>query len=184
MNQSLLHTKRLILQPARSSDVNVLQFLWSQPEVRRFLFDDQEVSYELAERVLSSALECAPNGYGMWLVYLQNQTELLGCVGLMPATTAAEYEPALDGLLEPLAAFSAVHWHKGYAGESLTKVLDYAFNSLDQSRLCAVNDVPNKASERMLKKLGFDALSEVQGPIDRLRTYQLQRDSWVTLTSN
>ncbi|TQV70674.1 GNAT family N-acetyltransferase [Exilibacterium tricleocarpae] len=181
MRQPILRSKRLTLQPAKSNDVIPLQALWSQPEVRRFLFDDRDVSFELAESVLGSALACAPSGYGLWLVYLENQPEILGCVGLMPATTAAEYESGLAGLLEPVVALAAVHWHKGYAQEALSEVLTYAFDRLQQPCLCAVNDVPNVASERMLKKLGFDILSEVQGPKYRLRTYQLPHSSWMVL---
>jgi len=181
MTQPPLHSTRLTLQPAELNDVIPLQTLWNQPEVRRYLFDDEDVSVELAKSVLDSALACAPSGYGLWLVYSKNQSELLGCVGLMPTTVATEYEPALANLLEPLAAFAPVHWHKGYAHEALAEVLTYAFETLEKSCLCAVNDVPNIASERMLIKLGFNILSEVQGPKYQLRTYQLKRNSWMGL---
>ncbi len=176
MNQPTLYSKRLILQPAQSEDAVSLQALWSRPEVRRYLFDNKDVSLQLAESVLNSALDCASSGYGMWLIYQPHQTELLGCIGLMPAETAAQYEPTLAGLLEPIVALAVEHWHKGYANEALAKVLTYAFETLEQPSLCAVNDVPNVASERMLKKIGFTIVSEVQGPEYKLRTYLLQRD--------
>lgn len=179
VSQPYLYGERLTLQPVKSTDVISLRELWSQPEVRRFLFDDQSVSLELAESLVGAALACAPLGYGLWLVYLADEPELLGCVGLMPATTASEFEPGLSGLLEPLAAFAADHWHQGYAHEALSEVLTYAFETLEQACLCAVNDVPNAASERMLKRLGFEVLSEVQGPKYRLRTYRLQSNNWV-----
>lgn len=175
MNQPPLHTSRLTLQPATSDDLISLHALWSQPEVRRFLFDDEPVSIELAEAVLRSAVAHAASGYGLWVVRLKSASEPLGCVGLMPTTTAAEHEPALAGMLEPLAAFAAAHWHKGYAHEALSALLAHAFDTLKQPALAAVNDVPNEASERMLKRLGFEFLSEVQGPKYRLRTYTLQR---------
>ena len=178
--QPLLQTSRLTLHPAVSQDLKRLHVLWSQPDVRRFLFDDRDVSLELAKSVLDSCLAYATSGYGLWLVSLKQQSELLGCVGLLPTSTAAEYEPALTGLLEPLASFAPAHWHKGYAHEALFAVLAYAFGSLDQSKLTAVNDVPNLASERMLKKLGFEMLSEVQGPRFRMRTYTLERSAWPT----
>lgn len=178
MKQPLLHTSRLTLRPAVSQDLMRLHALWSQPEVRRFLFDDQNVSLELAESVLDSSIECSAAGYGLWLVHGQEHDELpLGCVGLVPTMTA-EYEPALAGLLEVLAAFEVSHWHKGYAREALSAVLEHAFRMLDLQMVAAANDVPNIASERMLTALGFQVLSEVQGPKFPLRTYTLERAAW------
>jgi RimJ/RimL family protein N-acetyltransferase len=175
MIQPSLVTSRLELRPATPQDLVSLHALWSRPEVRRFLFDGEQVSMELAESVLASAVECAPLGCGLWLVYLKGSSELLGCVGLIPTTTAAELEPALAGLLEVLAAFAPAHRYSGYAHEALSEVVAHAFDTLEQLTVAAVNDVPNAASERMLRRLGFEFLSEVQGPKHRLRTYTLQR---------
>lgn len=178
MNQPALDTSRLALRQAASHDLPRLHALWSQPEVRRFLFDDHEVSLELAQSVLTSCLACAGSGYGLWLVHPKGEGELLGCVGLLPVTTVAEYEPALAGLLEVLAAFSAAYWRKGYAREALSAVLEHAFGTLQLPVVAAANDVPNVASEQMLRALGFEVLSEVPGPKYRMRTYRLERDVW------
>ena len=43
----------------------------------------------------------------------------IGCVGLMPAAAAAEYDPSLAGAIEPLVAFAPAAWHRGYATEDL-----------------------------------------------------------------
>lgn len=177
--QPTFSTARLAIRPAGVDDLDALHTLWSDTHVRRFLFDDQVVSRELAKSMLDGCLAQAPRGLGLWLVFETNGTRLLGCVGLNPTTVAAEYEPALYGLLEPLAAFALRHWHKGYAKESLRPVLGHAFGPLAQTKVVAVNDVPNTASERMLLGLGFLPLSEVQGPRYRLRTYQLGREAWL-----
>lgn len=118
MNQPSLSTPRLELRPADSRDIDRLHALWSQPQVRRFLFDDPDVPLRLAQAILDSCLACSASGYGLWLVHHKESRELLGCVGLMPATTAAEHEPALAGTLEILAALDAAQWHKGYAREA------------------------------------------------------------------
>jgi [ribosomal protein S5]-alanine N-acetyltransferase len=178
--QPQLATARLILRPAVSADVDALHELWSAAEVRRFLFDDEDVSRELAKTVLDGCLANASQGLGLWMVLNANDQSLLGCAGLNPVTVAAEYEPALLGLIEPVAAFAPRYWGKGYADESLRALLGHAFGPLAQTSVAAVNDVPNAASERMLLKLGFTRLSEVQGPRHRLRTYQLSRADWLS----
>lgn len=179
MKQPSLLTARLSLRPAASNDLVRLRAIWSEPGVRRFLFDDSEVSRKLAKSVLAACLECAELGHGLWLVYSKDQGELLGCVGLVPVKAAAEFEPALAGQLEVLASFSSAHWHRGYAREALSAVLTHAFGALELSTVAAVNDVPNVASERMLRALGFEALSEVPGPKHSMRTYTLQRSAWL-----
>lgn len=178
MSLPYLTTNRLHLKPATEDDLVALQVLWSKPAVRKYLFDDSEVSMELANTILQTALESATSGYGLWLMYLAELEELVGCIGLMLATEAAEFEPQLDGMLEPIVALDPKHWSKGYAHEALVEVIQYAFNTLDRKCVCAVNDVPNIASERMLKKLGFDFLSEVLTVRHPLRTYRLNQESW------
>jgi ribosomal-protein-alanine N-acetyltransferase len=173
--QPTLRTARLELRPATVADLPALHTLWSDPQVRKFLFDDQPVSLDLAKAVLDDCLARSAEGLGLWTVYETNGSALRGCAGLNPTTLAAQYEPALSGLLEPLAAIDPQHWHKGYAHEALGALLDYAFDTLRQSVLAAVNDVPNVASEKMLLRLGFLRLSEVPGPRYRLRTYRLDR---------
>ena len=177
--QPSFSTPRLSLHPARLDDLPALHELWSDAQVKRFLFDDQPVSLELAESALSDCLAHSVEGLGLWLVHETNGPSMLGCVGLNRATVAAEYESMLTGLFEPLASFSPRYWHKGFAREAVRPLLDYAFGPLDQSRLAAVNDVPNIASEKMLLCLGFKPYSEVLGPRHPLRTYQLSREDWL-----
>jgi RimJ/RimL family protein N-acetyltransferase len=178
INQPTVQTLRLALLPAGPGDLQALHALWSQAEVRRFLFDDQDVSMELAASVLAACLECATSGYGLWLMYRKDDGVFLGCAGLTPAATVAEHEPALAGLLEVLVALEPAHWHRGYAHEALSAVLSHAFGTLDLPKVAAVNDVPNVASGRMLDALGFRMHSEVEGPRHRLRTYLMERNSW------
>jgi RimJ/RimL family protein N-acetyltransferase len=175
MPQPSLVTDRLVLRPATVSDVSVLRSLWDQPKVRRFLFDDQPVSEQLAASVLEDCLACSSGGHGLWLIHLSEKPVFTGCAGLIPATVAAQYEPRLKGLLEPLAALQPTYWRRGYATEALAALINYAFTHLQVSELAAVNDIPNVASNRMLERLGFTVLSEVSGPKYEMQTYRLAR---------
>lgn len=47
------------------------------------------------------------------------------------------------------------HWGRGYAGEALTALLDYAFDVLGLHRIEADIDPRNAASIRSVEKLGF-----------------------------
>lgn len=169
---------RLRIRPARSDDLDALHRLWNDADVRRYLFDDRPVSRELAGDVLASQLAHAAAGLGLWMLETRDRPRALGCVGLYPVTAAARHEPALTGLLEPLAALAPADWGAGYAREALGFLLDYAFDELGTSTVAGVTDAPNVASQRMLQALGFERLSETPGERYRQLNFLLQATAW------
>jgi RimJ/RimL family protein N-acetyltransferase len=165
-------TPRLSLRPALAADFNALQALWDDPDVRRFLFDDEPVPPARAAAVLDDVL-ALDGGLGLWCVAGRDTGTFLGCVGLMPSSTTARYDASLAGAIEPLACFSPAAWGKGYATEALQVLIDYAFETLGLDQLAAVHDVPNEASGRLVQRLGFQPIGECDGPKYRMRTYRL-----------
>jgi RimJ/RimL family protein N-acetyltransferase len=156
-------------------DAGDLGAIWNDPNVRRFLFDDQPVSKQLVATVLEECLTHADKGYGLWVVCPVDASVVAGCAGLIPTTVAAQFESRLKGLLEPLVSLHPTYWHRGYATEALTSLVDYAFTKLQVRELAAVNDIPNAASSRLLQRLGFSVLSQVAGPKYQMQTYHLVR---------
>lgn len=178
--QPPLPSSRLLLEPVRVEDFPYPYALWSEPLVRRYLFDDRFVSLALARSVFETSLEGRERGTGLWIVQNADRSARLGCVGLNLTTVVAAAEPRLTGLLEPVVALHPSQWHQGYAVEALGSLLSYAFDVLDQQRVAGATDIPNVASVRMLERLGFVALSDVHGPRYPMRTYLLGRDAWRT----
>ena len=183
--QPMLTTPRLALRPAEESDIDALWTLWRAPEVRRFLWDDRTISRAEAATMLTDCRALAAQGLGLWMlqaapraarpeVPVASGGTILGCAGLLPVSTAAEYEPRLAGLVEPIVALAPAAWGHGYAQEALGALRDYAARALGLTQLAGVTDVPNAASDRMLRRVGFVPLSEVAGPKYRLLTYVWQ----------
>jgi len=176
MTQPTLDAGRVTLVPAVLADLDSLWEIWREPDVRRYLFDDQPVDRARAREVLEGCLGEAPNGLGLWTIRERAPDPVLGCAGLVPVSWA-EYDPTGAGLIEPIVALAPSVWHRGYAVASLARLVGYAFGELGLARLAGATDVPNEASHRMLTRAGFVPQRECPGPHYRIRTYLLERPS-------
>jgi [ribosomal protein S5]-alanine N-acetyltransferase len=173
-----LHTQRLRLVPATAADAPRLHACWAEPQVREYLFDNQPVSPELAASLLAESLPRAKHGQGLWIVERLHEGDFIGCAGLAPLTAVAQPERHERGGLEPLVALEPAHWGKGYAREALGALVAHAFGTLDEQRLSAVCDRPNRRSHRMLEAVGFRFTREVAGPMHTLTVFMLERQAW------
>lgn len=174
--QPTFEMPRAMLVPAERGDLDALWTIWRDPDVRRYLFDDQPVDRERATEVLDACLGEAANGLGLglWTIRERPASTIIGCAGLMPVSWA-EYDPTGAGLVEPIVALVPAAWHRGHAVEALRRLVTHAFGTLGLARLAGATDVPNEASHRMLTRVGFVSQRECPGPYYRMHTYLLER---------
>jgi RimJ/RimL family protein N-acetyltransferase len=144
---ALLSTPRLVLSPAREEDLDPLHALWTEPSVRRFLFDDRVLAAaEARAHLAESAASFAERGFGVWLVREVGSPEPTGFAGLLGA---GGREPSLIYGVHPGRC------GRGLATEAGRAVLEHAFGVLRVPRVVADVDEPNVASVRVLEKLGM-----------------------------
>jgi [ribosomal protein S5]-alanine N-acetyltransferase len=175
--QPILETSRLRLRPAAEADLDELLALWVDPQVRRFLWDDVIIERDQAHDTIRSFADLAPRGLGLWAILRRAQSgDLIGCAALSPVGTAADYYPPIAAAVEPLIALMPEMWSHGYAAEALTALVHHATTTLglDRERVVAVTDLPNVASDRLLRRVGFVLCAETDGPRYRLRHYRLE----------
>ena len=174
-----LRTARLRLRPSTGAHVPALWEIWRDPQVRRFLFDDVEITVERTAEVVASTRMLAPDGLGLWVIELlgdDRSPAIVGCVGLFPVGEAADHLPPLAGGVEPLVALRPDAWGQGFATEALAEVLRWAFaSSPAREAVVAAIDVPNESSHRLFERLGFEVVAEGAGPKLPLRGYRLAR---------
>jgi len=164
-----IETGRLTLSPAAAGDLDALLELWREPEVRRYLWNDRELSREKAAGILDGAIAASEHGAGLWTVRVGDDDALAGCVGLRPTE-----QPAI----EPLAAFHPRHWGRGYATEALGALLDHAFGTLGLAWLSAIVAEPDTGSARLLERLGFRRTEMAMGQKHLLIAYALAAPDW------
>lgn len=169
-------TARLTLDPLSICDVDVLHRLWTDPGVRRYLWDDVVISRERAEESVRAAIAAADrNGRGMWLVRESPGAAPCGFCGFL-ARDEPEDGELIYGLLPAV-------WGRGYASECARAVIEYGFGTLGLSRIVASMDAPNTASARVLERLGMRfARRAIVNGLD-LVFYELTRDAFTASLS-
>ncbi len=140
------------MRPFAIGDVDDLHRIWSDPGVRRYLWDDQIIPRETAVAVVEDSIGNFVNhGFGFWCLYFKDGPDLLGFCGLRyfndPRAAGREVE-ILYGLVEG-------YWGKGLATEAAKAVLRYGFEESGLDRIYAGADPPNAASFRVMEKLGM-----------------------------
>jgi [ribosomal protein S5]-alanine N-acetyltransferase len=148
MTRPTLHSPRLALDPLTLDHLAAAHALWTEPGVRRFLWDDEIITAEQATDALrTSETSFDAHAFGLWGLYAIGSSELLGFCGLRLADVVPEPE-LLFGLTE-------AHWGRGLAAEAARAVLGYAFDDLRLTAVGAATDAGNVASARVLDRLGM-----------------------------
>ena len=152
-------TARLRLRPFLPTDTDELHRLWTDPHVRRYLWDDLEISRDRAEAEITNSIESFnTRGFGFWAVFLEEKdSDLIGFCGLRVFGKPEE--------VEILYGIHPSHWGKGLATEASAAVLNFGFQMCRLPKIYAGADSPNKASIRVMEKLGmtYDGLRIVNG---------------------
>jgi ribosomal-protein-alanine N-acetyltransferase len=148
MSLPVLETRRLVLRPYEINHLDALHRLWTDPDVRRYLWDDVLISRERAAQAIQDALASArQSGIGFWSLFQRDKQQLEGFCGLRYVENGCEVE-LLYGLAPAL-------WKQGLATEAAYAVLEYAFTAIHLERVYARSDIPNLASARVMLRLGM-----------------------------
>ena len=161
-------TARLSLSPMTLDDLEAVHSLWTDPGVRRFLFDDQVIPIEQTESEISDSTgRFAVNGCGLWVARLRDDPTPIGFCGYRPF-----HDPPQ---LQLLYGFFPNSWCKGLATEAARAMIRFGFEKLGLDWIDASADTPNVASFRVMEKAGmsYDRRDEVNG-LDTI-SYRLLR---------
>ncbi|MBS1786774.1 MAG: GNAT family N-acetyltransferase [Acidobacteria bacterium] len=153
-----LQTSRLRLMPFQRSDVDDLHRMWTEPEVRKYLWDDLVIPRDTVVAIVENSLQSfAESGLGFWMLNLKGSFRIAGFAGLrhfrLPESNYQEVE-VLYGLLPD-------YWGKGLATEAAEAILQYGFQQLRLERIYAGADPPNIASIKVMERLGMKFLCTV-----------------------
>lgn len=156
-------TARLRLRPWTPADARLLHVMWTDPGMRRFLWDDEVIDRARADAALAHGLAAAGEpGLGFWMIEPRAPSaapsvasapsvadpRAIGFVGLWRREEALSDPELLYGLLP-------AWWGHGLATEAARAALEYAFRTGRFARIVAATDPPNVASVRVMERLGM-----------------------------
>lgn len=153
LSNLIFETPRLILKPLLESDLNTLHSIFINPQVKKYLCDDNIWSLQqVEEMIVESQKLFEEKKFGIWLINTKDEQKVIGFVALWYFFD--EEQPQLVYALLPEAM------KKGYATEASTKILDYCFNELSYEYLIASCDQPNIESKKVAERIGMKEVEE------------------------
>ena len=142
-----LVTPRLLLRPFTKDDLGDLHNLYSNPETMKYI-SGRPRTFEESETALEKMIvNFGRDGYGMYAVIERREKRFIGRCGLQPLEDS--------GLIELGYTLLPSFWGKGFATEASIQILRTAFTDWGLERIVAIALEQNRASTRVMEKVGM-----------------------------
>lgn len=149
METPILATSRLRLREVAEADAGFVFALMNEPAYHEFIGDRGIRTIADAARFIREKFQASyrDHGYGLYLVERKDTGGPVGICGFVRRDTLAHPDIGF--------ALLAEHWRQGYGGEAAAAVLEHGFTRLGFQTILGVTSPDNRASIRLLEKLGL-----------------------------
>ncbi len=155
----LIETERLVLREITFDDKEELFQLHSDPKVQKWTGEPVVESMKEIEQAIRIRLnDYRKYGFGRLAVILKTTNEFIGWAGL---TYLPEFDKVDLGY-----RFKKKYWSMGFATEASKAIIDHGFNVLNLDLIIAIALPENKASIRIMEKVGM--IYDKQAPYDEM----------------
>lgn len=174
---SILHTARLRLEPFAPQHLDGLYRMNSDPEVQRFLSGVPETRDQVAAAIARVQARWAEFGHGWWSLVELDSAEVIG------AGCIQHLEHKSENPLEIGWRLRRDCWGRGYASEAAQRMAQFAFEDIGVPLLYSVCQTGNRASERVMRRLGMQSAGIARHYEMEVMVYTLERERWRALTA-
>ncbi|MFT5336877.1 MAG: ribosomal-protein-alanine N-acetyltransferase [Luteibaculaceae bacterium] len=145
----MIETERLLLREITLDDKDALFKLHSDPDVQMYTGEPVvESMAEMEKAIRARITRYEQYGYGRWATFLKEGNQFVGWAGLA-------YLPEFDEI-DLGFRFLPEFWGMGIATEASKAILNYGFDTLHLKRIIAIAMPENKASIRVMEKVGME----------------------------
>jgi ribosomal-protein-alanine N-acetyltransferase len=149
MKYEKLQTPRLQLRQFEESDLDFIFNHFGSPFVSKYLYDNEPPKdVKEAKVILSWCRDFKSEDHIRWCIVLKEENRAMGTIGFHRYDQNNHSAEIGYDLSEKFS-------RQGYMTEALDCILDYGFNTYNMNRIHASVAIKNKASNNLLKKLGF-----------------------------
>lgn len=152
-------TERLIARDWNRTDLPQLIELNADPEVMKYFLSTLS-HQESAETLNTMQTEIKTYGVGVFAIEEKSSGNLVGFLGLHHFSLDTDFSPGV----EIAWRFHKEFWNKGYATEAATACFKFAKEQKDLKEIYAFTSLPNKASARVMQKVGMQFVKEFDHP--------------------
>lgn len=178
-----LTTARLILRPFSLDDASAVQRLAGEWDIARYTLTIPH-PYEdgMAEQFIESLQPAFDRGDLLALAVTTMVDGLIGSIGLNLSRVQVHEHAELGYWI------GKPYWGRGYASEASAAVLAYAFTELRLHRIYAEHFPRNRASGRVLQKIGMTHEGRLReqfkrmGVFEDVEMYGILRHEWLART--
>ncbi|MCB9049158.1 MAG: GNAT family N-acetyltransferase [Lewinellaceae bacterium] len=163
----VLETNRMVLRVPRNSDLNYIHRLGANPHVMQYITSGKLQSLQDARADLSRRRRTARCRLGYWVAEERKSGAFIGWMALKQGERKQEAELGYRFLEE--------QWGRGFATEGSLEILDYAFRELRLEKVIAVSMEENRASTRVMEKLGMSFCGHIRAYGRQCVRYEIVR---------
>jgi ribosomal-protein-alanine N-acetyltransferase len=166
-----IKTPRLLLRPITTADLDELHSVWTDPEVRRYIWDGVAITREDAATIIARSIDYfAKLGYGLWAVIPVGEDRIVGFCGLWHFREPPE--------LELIYGFVPAYWGSGLATEATRALIQYCFDELSLESIVGSTDAANGRSTLVMERAGMTLIKRATvGGLDTI-FYEISRSQF------
>ncbi|MBD1807247.1 GNAT family N-acetyltransferase [Microcoleus sp. FACHB-SPT15] len=143
-----IETERLLLRQFTMDDLDDLYFIYSHPDLSKYLSNEQPLRLDQTRAAINSIIESwQQHKFGVWAVVYKKHRKLIGHCGLKFLENTPEVQIGYLLLKD--------YWRRGFGTEAAAAVLKYGFDVVKLERIVAIAKPENIASRRVMEKVGM-----------------------------
>lgn len=171
-NKPSFETNRLILQPTSTADAQLILDLLNSPKWLKYIGDRKVHSLAAAKDYIQLRMipQLEKLGFGNFTVIRKSDRAKMGICGLYD-------RDEMEGL-DLGFAYLPDYERQGFAYEAANKILEAGFNNFGYDKINAITSKENRASQKLLEKLGFQlqGTTQLAEETEELLLYSIQQD--------
>lgn len=154
-----IETARLLLRDWKEEDLKPFAKINQDPLVMRYFLNPltEDESLDFYNRIRDEFKEF---GYGLYAIEKKEDGSFIGFAGYHNISFDEDFTPGV----EIGWRIRYEDWNKGYVTEAAKACLIYAKDHLPFKTIWSFTSLPNKASERVMQKIGMEKVKEFSHP--------------------